>query len=203
MKKINLLIPIFPIIISTVTSLIYLYNSGGTEMDVTGTISLTVAIIGVAGALWAQVIQFKHDSKKIGEVKEDTIELKPKTEEIRENVKKVKDTLIETTVPTVQKIEERTEISSKNIQEIIEDLHYRQRLKQEMSLGAGRDYFVSGIENLYEENGRLSASVRQLTFERNSLIEENKRLNRIIQQQSQPKINHSESSPTEPIEPDL
>ena len=55
-------------------SLVYIIMQGVEEknMDIAGVVSIIVALIGVAGGIWAQVYQFKKDAQRIDSVNANT-----------------------------------------------------------------------------------------------------------------------------------
>ena len=77
-------------------------------MDVAGWIAIAVALIGVAGGIWAQVYQFKKDAQRIENVnqatngvKEDTVVMKPKVERIEKISDEMKADYLRNLYPTV------------------------------------------------------------------------------------------------------
>lgn len=139
-------------------------------MNTAGIISLVVAIIGVAGALWAQVVQFKKDSGKMNDIKADTGEMKPSVKNIDENVKIIQSDVIRRLIPKVDGI---AGIGA-DTKVLIDELNYQKRLKEELSVKAlNKDYFVNGINELYEENARLAAKLKAQVFVNQKLQMEN------------------------------
>lgn len=129
---------------------------------------MCVALISVAGGIWAQVVQFKKDSGAISDVKADTSEIKPTVNNINKNVEKVKDEVIEKVVPRMSKLE--------GIDLLVEDYKYREKLKNEKSAACSRDILQGSIDLLFAENARLTNEVR-VERERNFELEsENRRL---------------------------
>ncbi len=144
-------------------------------------IALVVALISVAGAIWIQLIQFKKDSNKIGDVKADTAELKPKTEQICRRVEKIEDRVVEHITPTLSCLERTAESSSAGISELLEELHFQKRLKENITLSEEKEYFVGGVEKLFEENCKLQMRVRELTAKNQQLVFEKEKLERQLE----------------------
>lgn len=189
----NLPIPQITVIIGTLVSLSILYFSNsesGIDMEIGSVIAISVAIIGAASGIWMQVIQFKKDSRKLGEVKEDTGVMKPQVDNINENMKEVKNDIIRTVLPEMKKVSETGAASESGIQKLVEELNFQNRVKNEISTALhNRDYFLSGIDKLYEENGKLSVRVRDLEKETQvqqyqivKLKEENEKLSQRIKE---------------------
>lgn len=142
-------------------------------MSTGGAVAIVVALIGVIGSVLVQWYQFKKDSNTIGEVKSDTGEMKPTVNAIDKNVNKITDNVVEKIVPTMDCLNRFSEDSSSALKELVDNLHYQKRLMGETSFSIDRDYFMSGIEKLYEENARLSAETKRLTLENARLRSEN------------------------------
>lgn len=182
MKKKELPIPQFMIIIGVVIAEAYLaFNYMAEEniigrgvliMDKQGVIAIFVALIGVAGGLWAQFVQFKRDSGKVGEVKSDTSEIKPDVKNINENVKKVRDEVVEKIVPNLGKLE--------GITTLVDAYKVEQAIKEKQSPNlTHRDVLVGTIDLIYEENSKLMddyrralQKIKQLELEKMALEKE-------------------------------
>ncbi|WOO35749.1 hypothetical protein R2R35_18385 [Anaerocolumna sp. AGMB13020] len=160
-----------PIIIGFILCLILLY--GGKESMNNGYWALVVALISVAGTLVAHLISFRKDSNKIGSVKEDTSKMTPQVNNIDENTKKIRDQVIEQIIPSINQFKD----SRIGISELVEDLRYQKRLKQEtLPYVNNMDTFISGIKNVYDVNARLAFELKEerektqfLTLENNQL----------------------------------
>ncbi|WP_422445375.1 hypothetical protein [Thermoanaerobacterium sp. DL9XJH110] len=127
---------------------------GVLEMDTQGIVAIFVALIGVAGGIWAQYVQFKRDSGRIGEVKSDTSEIKPVVKNVDENVKKVRDEVVEKIVPNLGKLD--------GINILVDAYKVEQAIKERQSPNlVDRDVLIGTIELIYEENGRLMDNYRR------------------------------------------
>lgn len=183
---------LIPIIIGGVASVaIALLGSGKESNFMTWgeVIAIVVALISVAGGIWTQLVQFKRDGKTIGSIKADTSEMQPKVDIINKNIDKIKDDVMEKMVPTMDRLNRSSENSSMGLRELVEDLHYKQRLKAETSVSVDRDYLMADIDKLYTENARLvgqtknlSVEIKRLTAERNQLKKENQYLQQQLSQ---------------------
>ncbi len=163
-------------------------------MDVSGWIAITVALLGIAGGIWTQLVQFKKDARriddvkdKIGEARSDVNDVKndvggvkndvggvkadanlmiPTLNHTDENVKKIRDYVIEKVYPSVSAAQDNSEENSEKLQRLVDELNYQQRCRQEaLNTIENRNYFVAGIDNLYEKNAMLNQRVTELLHE--------------------------------------
>lgn len=165
MKNENILpIPQIMIIMGLVIAEAYLAYSyvaeknieGALMMDTqgSGAIAIFVALIGVAGGIWAQFVQFKRDSGKVGEVKSDTSEMKPDVKNINENVKKVRDEVVEKVVPNLGKLE--------GINTLVDAYKVEQAIKERQSPNlTDQDILIGSIKLIYDENSKLMDNYRR------------------------------------------
>lgn len=188
MKSKNILpIPQVMIIMGMVIAEAYLAYSYMTEenikgaltMDKQGAIAIFVALISVAGGIWAQFVQFKRDSGKVdvvnnnvGGVKSDTSEMKPDVKNINENVKKVRDEVVEKIVPNLGKLE--------GITTLVDAYKVEQAIKERQSPNlTDQDILIGSIKLIYDENSRLMDNykralqkIKQLELEKMALEKE-------------------------------
>lgn len=117
-------------------------------MGVEGIIAITVALIGVVSGLWGQIIQFKKDGNTIKDVKVDTTEIRPKVQEVSENVKDIKRDITYRILNHIEKLD--------GVDELVDELHFQQRLKQDISKELlPQDNFVAELQRLYEKIATL------------------------------------------------
>ncbi|WP_273701800.1 hypothetical protein [Tepidanaerobacter acetatoxydans] len=173
MKNENILpIPQIMIIMGLVIAEAYLAYSyvaeknieGALMMDTqgSGAIAIFVALIGVAGGIWAQFVQFKRDSGKVGEVKSDTSEMKPDVKNINENVKKVRDEVVEKVVPNLGKLE--------GITTLVDAYKVEQAIKERQSPNlTDQDILIGSIKLIYDENSKLMDNYRRALQKINQL----------------------------------
>lgn len=174
------------IIISTITGLaicLMAFNvaNGGIDMDTSLVLSLVAvatALIGVIGTGIVEILKSKKQSGEIrdgiGKVKDDTEYMKPKTQNIEELTKKIRDEVVETLVPDMRKISDISSSMSTEIRDIYSELDHQKRLKAEISSNViSKDRFVGGIEKLYEKNGQLEIENRELRYQLNQAQEQN------------------------------
>ncbi len=159
------------IMVGVLDSLIYIYvSSEGTAMSTEGIIAIVIALIGVAGGIWVQIVQFKKDSGKISDIKSDTQEMKPTINNIDDNVKTMQKDVMRNLTPKIDRIagiESDTKV-------LVDELNYQKRLKSELSSKAlNKDYFIGEINELYEENARLSMQLKEQIHSNQKLIMEN------------------------------
>ncbi len=165
MKNENILpIPQIMIIMGLVIAEAYLVYSyvaeknieGALMMDMqgSGAIAIFIALIGVVGGIWAQFVQFKRDSGKVGAVKSDTSEMKPDVKNINENVKKVRDEVVEKIVPNLGKLE--------GITTLVDAYKVEQAIKERQSPNlTDQDILVGSIKLIYDENSKLMDNYRR------------------------------------------
>lgn len=143
-------------------------------MEWSGWIAIVVALLGIAGGIWTQIIQFKKDARQIdnlksdvGNVKVDTGTMLPTLQYTDENVKKIRDHVVEKIYPAVSAVQNSSEKSSAQLQRLIDELNYQERCRENASNAVeNRDYFIAGIDNLYAENMALNQQVKELMHER-------------------------------------
>lgn len=135
--------------------------------------AMAVALISVAGSLILHFISYKKDSNTIGKVKEDTATLLPEVKNIDENTKKIREQVTEQVLPSLSQISE----TKKGVVELVDELKYQKRLKQETSpYIQNMDIFISGIKNIYDENARLLSELKEERAKSHGLLMENKNL---------------------------
>lgn len=172
MNRKNLFIPYIPLIIGIATAEIYLLimsrrssmPNEGNGISIEGIIAIVVALIGVAGGIWAQVVQFKKDAKRIddvdksiGGVKSDTSEIKPQVSTVNENVKKIRDEVVEKVVPRMGKLS--------GIDTLVKAHEIEQALKRENSPNIyDKDILKGTIDLVYTENARLSRENKEKNY---------------------------------------
>ncbi|MBQ9229224.1 MAG: hypothetical protein IJ168_10405 [Eubacterium sp.] len=145
-----------------------LNNGKGSGVGLTTEIvSLIVAIIGVIGVILADVIRSSKQGKaiddKVNSVKGDTGTMAPKIDNINDNSRKVRDVLLERLLPTIESEKHGNTIMSSQLQELYDDMKYHKELKKELiDNGKSKDYFIDGINVLYQQNELLSAENRDL-----------------------------------------
>jgi|GEM_PF-2230097 len=178
----NLPIPQIMVIMGVVIAevyLLYIYviqnneiPKGENNMETASMIALIVAVIGAASGIWMQVAQFKKDSGKIGEVKEDTSAIEPKVYNIDENVKKVRDEVVEKIVPNLGQLD--------GITVLVDAYKVEQAIKERQSPNLNdRDILKGTIDLVYDENSKLMddhkralQKIQQLEVEKLSLQKE-------------------------------
>lgn len=155
------------ILISTCVALSITF--GGVHMGTNGDTSIVVAIIGLIGAIVVGIIQAvistksakrqgDEISKSVNEVKNDTTHLRPKTDTIDKNTEETNRMVARELLPNVEKVNSIYDIVDK----INKEVEYQQRIKNDLSISAsGKDYFISGIDNLYKENASLNNELKQ------------------------------------------
>lgn len=154
---------------------------GGQHVDIASIVAIVIALLSIAGGIWIQILQFKKDSGKIADVKSDTSEIKPKTANIDDNVKKIRDDVIEIIKPNIVNIAK----SSDGINVLVNELEFQKRLKSEFSTNIeNKDYFISGLEKLYEENAELKRKVKDLEYKLEIEVNKNRKFLQVYYEQN-------------------
>lgn len=166
---------ILPGIIGFIIAEIIVYTGGDSMSG--NAIGVIVALIAVAGNLLVLYFQFKKDSNKIGEVKADTSGMKPQVSNIDENVKKVKDEVVEKLVPGIGNVEKSGDKLLTDVGKLVTELEFQKRLKSELSGAlATPEYLLEGINSIYEDNASLNRIVKEKERRIRELARENREL---------------------------
>ena len=178
MKRIQITACLMPLAFSAVA--VFWLALKEDNMNVSDWLAIVVALIGVIGALIANLIQLKRDGKTITNIDSTTSEAKTQIKSIDENTKKVRDVIVEEIRPEVKQISS----ANSKLDYITGEIEYQRRIKSDVSSAVNDSaYLIAGINKVYEENARLSRecaaqkeSIRVLTFENANLVKENSRL---------------------------
>lgn len=140
-------------------------------------VAVGTALIGVFGTGIAEILKSKKQSeeirKDIGNVQEDTKDMRPRAKNIEVDTKKIRDEVVEKLVPSIQTIS----VMASKVEDVHKEVEYKNRIKSELSTDLkNKDYFVEGIEKLYEKNGQLESENRELRYQLNQAQEQNQRL---------------------------
>lgn len=166
---------ILPGIIGFIIAEIIVYTGGDSMSG--NAIGVIVALIAVAGNLLVLYFQFKKDSNKIGEVKADTSGMKPQVSNIDENVKKVKDEVVEKLVPGIGNVEKSGDKLLTDVGKLVTELEFQKRLKSELSGAlATPEYLLEGINSIYEDNASLNRIIKEKERRIRELARENREL---------------------------
>ena len=148
--------------------------------------SLIVAIIGAGGAVVAALITnmitgfgSSHGLKRrMGDPGNET--LAGQHEQLKSHLTNIQKALKEETTPALQGVEATTTKTASQVNELMDELHFQQRVKKDISVGRDYNMILLGIEKLYEENTALHGQVVRLTRERNELLQKNEQLMRTV-----------------------
>lgn len=150
-------IPYLLIIMGMVEAYVYMiyqcYNKRGVYMGRAEIVAIVVAIIGAATGIWAQVVQFKKDGTAIRDIKIDTTDIRPTVHHTQDDIKKIKDELIEKIVPDMKKMQ--------GIDLLVDDYKYRERIRLENSINFNKETLQGSIDLIFEENARLTESLKE------------------------------------------
>lgn len=130
------------------------------------TLAVVIALIGVAGGIWTQVVQFKKDSQRIegvnstvGNVKNDTLEMKPKVENIDKNCNVIRDDITRKVLPQMNII---SDLQS-GVAELTEAKHLDEKIKNRVSTSVDNPAYIQNAINLvYEKNAGLEIEKAEL-----------------------------------------
>lgn len=161
-------IPLIPIIGSIISLiLIMLYGEKGeiTQMDSAEIIALIVAVIGVASALWVQILQFRKDAQRIdyvgektSEVKEDTSDIKPRIHNIERTSIKVNEKITETVVPSMKKLD--------GIDALVAHMHKEEGRNEKVSHSLeSPEYVLQAVRAVYDKNAELNSMLCEIKEE--------------------------------------
>ena len=161
-------VPFIIIVISQIVAWIILFM----EEDVMNgnVLAIVIALIGVAGGIWTQVVQFKKDSQRIdgvnssvGNVKNDTSEMKPKVENIDRNCNIIRDDISRIVLPQMSTISNM----QSGVAELIEAKHLDDKIKSRVSTSIDNpSYIINGVNLVYERNARLENEKAELINEK-------------------------------------
>lgn len=153
----------------------YVVNGGGDNiMDTAGIIALVVALIGVAGGIWAQIVQFKKDRQHIDivnetskEIKSDTSRMSPQVENINAKTEVIYSDILRNILPSVSTIEQL----SGGMDQLVENLHFEEKMKSKVSTEQPQqDIMNAYISSIYQKNAALNDQIISLELERTELL---------------------------------
>lgn len=162
-----------------------LYQNKG-EMEFMGIaqwVAISIALLGIAGGIWGQIIQFKKDAQRIDVVnnktaciEKDTSIMKPIVERTDNNVQEIRDKMLSK--------EETFGNALAGISELLEAKRVSDATRQSVSSSVGNPIYIqSAIELIYErnaalemENARLQNEILQLKSQNRILQDKNKKL---------------------------
>lgn len=151
----------------TVVSIgLIIYSNGGNYMSIAEWIAIGIALAGVAGGIWAQIIQFKKDAQRIdgvnktsGEVKNDTVFMKPLVKKTDANVQELRDSFL--------KRENQIDATMKDIGKLVAAKEIDDAIKQRISSTVDNpEYIKNAVSLVYEKNAALSSKVAELNNEK-------------------------------------
>ena len=170
------------LIIGVCAALVLTFSNGDdASMSQSEIIAIVVALFGVAGALLAQLYQFKKDSNTIGSVKSDTTGMVPVLNSIEKNTDKLRDKVIEQIAPELQQHHRDSQKMSDEVSLLVDELNYQKRIRAESS-GQNRDVVVAEIDGVYRENAALKEQLDEQIRENHRLRLENELLHSQLRQ---------------------
>lgn len=142
-----------------------IYTNGGKNMETAEWVAIGVALLGVAGGIWGQLIQFRKDAQRIEsvnstacDVKKDTAVIKPQVILTEKNVKEIRDGFL--------KRETRIDTALGSIEKMMEEQIVNERIKQKVSSVIDNPTYIMNAVNLvYERNAGLETELARLQTE--------------------------------------
>ena len=133
-------------------------------------VAIVIALIGVAGAIWSQVVQFKKDAQRIegvnntaSSIKSDVSEIKPKVENIDRNCNIIRDDISRCVLPQMNDISNM----QSGIAELVEAKHLDDKIKGLVSHTVDNpSYIKNAVDAVYYKNCSLEEEVRKLNDEK-------------------------------------
>lgn len=149
------------------------YSNGGDIMSAVKWVAIGIALLGVAGGIWAQVVQFKKDGQRIDNVndtatsvKNDTTDMKPKVDNINENTKVIREDITRSILPQMNSI---ANLNS-GVAELLESKHIDDAVKQKVSSYIENPVYIqTAVSLVYEKNAALEVKVSELNVEKTHL----------------------------------
>lgn len=179
------------IFICTCIAEIVLILGENATMGIAAWVAIGIALLGVAGGIWGQIIQFKKDAQRIenvnqttSTVKSDTSKMTPIVVDTGKKVVEMRDHLLVR--------ESQIDSTMEGVKELVDEKHYQDKQKRDISIElSSPDYLVAAVTAVYEKNASLEKMVREykvkdrqninqiaiLTAENQRLQEENQVLN--------------------------
>lgn len=94
-------------------------------------------------------------------MKADTSEMKPQVSNIDDNVKKVRDEVVERIVPGISNATKSGDKLLSDVGKLVTELEFQKRLKSELSgTLTTPDYLLEGINSIYEDNASLNQTIK-------------------------------------------
>lgn len=156
---------LLPLWIGCIVSLIILGVDN--NMGTGAVISICVAIIGVIGSLIVAIFQLKRDGKTIDIINNNT----KNTENIYDNTKNTEKMLIGEIKPNIDTIIKNTD----NISIIVDEVKYQNRIRNDISntLNIDKDFFLQGVNTVFDNNAKLNKNISELNQKINKLEQKN------------------------------
>lgn len=153
-------------------------------MDFADWAPITVAIIGVAGALWTQVCQFKKDAQRIEGVnqvshtiKQDTTKIEPTVERIEGTTNKMEEQMLGTILPQLNNFKDKLGRLEGGMDVVVKKVEVEKENQNRVSAVLENPTYIQGaVDLIYKENARLNRDIRVLTEQNQMLNLENMKL---------------------------
>lgn len=169
----DLILMMVPCIIASTILNINLFSGGKIMSDIG---QILIATLPTVGVITISLFQLRSGNKRIDEARNDTKVILPKTENIERYTLETNGYITKNIHRNLEDIRECTKSDIlPSINELLEDLRYREKLKMEYAGSIVRDTVVSNIDKLFEENARLKERVRELEIEKETLIQKVKK----------------------------
>lgn len=169
------------IAISTIIAEMFIWRENNMSKN---TIAIVVALIGVIGSIWSQIIQFRKDAQRIDDVnktsasvKQDTIKMEPSVTRIENNTDAMKERMLEDILPQLKAFEGKMNRFEGGLDILVKNAEFEEKIRGKVTNTATDPTFIKGaVDVIYEENARLNNQVVTLTNQNILLKSENRRL---------------------------
>lgn len=166
-------------------------------MTVAEWIAIAVALLGVAGGIWAQVYQFRKDAQRIDSVnqvantiKHDTTKMEPAVERIEGTTNKMEEQMLGTILPQLSNFKDKLGRLEGGINVVVKKVEVEKEIQNRVSATIENpDYIKGAVDSIYNENARLNIEIRNVTeqnkilnFENIKLKQENQKLRERLQE---------------------
>lgn len=156
-----------PIISGVVTAELYLlFSFEQSNANWVAAISIAIVLLGGVVGIWMQLVRFKKMAKgteaksargvnsNADRISTDISDLKPVLFAIDENVKKIRDEVVEKIVPSISKLN--------GVDILVEDYEIEKALKENNSPNVyDQDILKGSIDLVYEENAKLHVELHE------------------------------------------
>lgn len=178
MKKNNssvlyLILLTFPCIISTIILTYYNFIKG--KCDMSPIVQILLSVVPTIGVIVVAIFHLRSGNKKIDEIGSDTKEIRPMTAFIEKYTEETNSCITREMKGNIERILNAT---NTELKELSDELKYQKRMREIYTNVSLRDNVVSSVDRLFEENAASTVKI-------NELLQENERLNTLLNKYKQ------------------